>query len=618
MLSTDPKDLYAEIEAAEELRTKHLATMRDQIEKYHGPYYKEGYFSGYAAENHYYEYISLIVPRLIFDNPRVRVGTRRPGTQDMVARAIRLGLNRWIRDTNLRESLTDVATDMVFNYGVLLVTEEENKTLRPKQGIQKPSHPMRPTVTRIPQDRFIVDAAATTMNDARFVGHRWVRDKEDLEEMAHDNPDDGWDIDAIKSLTATTDNSELGRTNDRIPDRKEVVCYEVWIPEVQIDEEHTTSEGFHGTIYTLGVASAKDADEKIAFVREPRPYYGPRWGPYTMFGLYNVPNAIYPLGSLTAIEGQIEELNRHAESAASSADQYKKLILVDNTDPKFVQRVKDAKDNYVIPVSGLERAGVVQAEVGGMTAQQLNYLQVARDRLDRNSGLTDAQRGNVEGRGTATEVTVAAEAGTARMAFMKRQFSDSVQRVLCTVAWYLYYDDRVVMPLGVEAEREFGQSDPWLVGGEHDPESGASFDDLELEIEPYSMERTTEGTHQRRTMEMFNLITSTAPLIPQLPFVNWKELYHRIGDAFNVPDIGSLIDPDLAREMVQAGEIVPDGKKPDDPRLSKDMGPAAEAGKARPKITEADRGGIAQRAQMENMMGQQTGTEAQRMFQGGM
>ena len=106
MLSTEPKDLYMEIEAAEELRAKHLASIGSQIEKYHGPFYKEGHYGSYAAENHYYEYISLIVPRLVFDNPRVRVGTRRPGTQDMVAQAIRLGLNRWIRDTNLRESLT--------------------------------------------------------------------------------------------------------------------------------------------------------------------------------------------------------------------------------------------------------------------------------------------------------------------------------------------------------------------------------------------------------------------------------------------------------------------------------------------------------------------------------
>lgn len=617
MLSTDPKDLYAEIAAAEELREKHLVSQKDQIEKYHGPHYKDGYNANYAAENHYYEYVSLIVPRLVFDNPRVRVGTRRPGTQDMVAKAIRLGLNRWIRDVNFRTALTEIATDMVFNYGVLLVTEEENKSLRPKDGVQTPSEIMRPSVSRIPQDRFIIDPVATNVSDARFMGHRWVRDKEDLEEMASKNPDDGWDLDAIKTLSETTDSKELGRANDRTPDRKEVVCYEIWIPEVQIDDERSSKEGFHGTIYTLGVSTAKDDDERVAFVREPRPYYGPRWGPYTMFGLYNVPNSVYPLGSLTAIEGQIEELNRHAESASRSADQYKKLILVDNTDPKFVQRVKDAKDNYVLPVSGLEKAGVVQAEVGGMTSQQLSYLQLSRDRLDRNSGLSDAQRGNVEGRGTATEVTVAAEAGTARMSFMKRQFADAVQKVLCTVAWYLYYDDRVVMPLGVEAEREFGESDPWLVGGEHDPESGASFDDLELEIEPYSMERTTEGTHQRRTMEMFNMITSTASLIPQLPFVNWKELYHRMGDAFNIPDIGSLVDPDLAREMVQMGEIVPDGKKPDDPRLAKDLGAAADAGKARPKITEADRGGIAGRAQMSNMMGQQTGTEAQRLFQGG-
>lgn len=613
MLSTDPKDLYAEIEGAEEVREKHLANLQDQVERYHGPYYKEGTFGDYASENHYYEYISLIVPRLVFDNPRVRVGTRRPGTQDMVAQAIRHGLNRWIRDTNLRTSLTEIATDVVFNYGVALITEEENKTLTPKTGVQKPSHPMRPTVTRIPPKRFIVDPAATSMEDARFVGHRWVRDKEDLLEMAKEKSDEGWDVEAIESLTHTTDKRELGRNSDT-PDRKEVVCYEIWIPEVELEDSPGKNEGFHGTIYTLGVASAKDSDEKVAFVREPRPYYGPRWGPYTLFGLYQVPNSIYPLGSLTAIEGQIEELNRHAEAAATSADQYKKLILVDNTDPKFVQRVKDGKDNFVIPVSGLERNRVVQAEVGGMTQQQLSYLQVARERLDRNSGLSDAQRGNVEGRGTATEVTVAAEAGTARMAFMKRQFSDAVQKMLCTVAWYLYYDDRVVMPLGLEAEREFGEEDPWLVGGEHDPDSGASFDDLELEIEPYSMERTTEGSHQRKIMEMFQIVTQTAQMIPQMPYVDWEALFAKIGDAINVPDMGSLIDVNLAKQMAQLEDLIPDGKRPDAPRLSKDLG---DAGKARPKVTEAAKGGITDRAQMTNMMGQQTGTEAQRMFQGG-
>ena len=616
MLSTEAKDLYSEIESAERLRDAHIASMGDQVGKYHGPYYQERNLQEhYAAENHYYEYISLVVPRLVFDNPRVRVTTRRPGTQDVVAKAIRHGLNRWIRDTKFRKILTELATDMLFSYGVGLITEEENKGLRPKKDVIDEATPMWPTCTRIPQERFIIDPVATSWEDARFMGHKWIRDKEDLIQQAKDNPDEGWDLEAVKGLSTTTDAGHLGRKkNDDTPDREEVVCYEIWIPEIDTKDSLGGSAGFHGSIYTLAVISEGSNDEKkAAFIREPRPYYGPRWGPYVMFGVYGVPSSIYPLSPLIAIEGQIEELNRHAESASRSAEQYKRLIFVDDTDPKFVQRVKDGTHHFVIPVNGLEKQRVVQAEIGGMTPAQLQYLQVARDRLDRNSGISDAQRGNIEGRGTATEVTVAAEASTIRLAFMKQQFSDAVEKVLQTVAWFFYHDDRVVLPLGPEAERDLGVPEPWLVGGEHDPESGATFDDLELEIEPYSMERSTEGTQQQKMMQLVNVILETAPLVPQLPYVNWDELYHRLGDTFNQDDLGSLIDVNIAMQMAQAEGVEHDESKKPQPRLQKDVG---KAGKARPKVTEASKENLIERTnpQSDLMAGQQTGIEAMRGF----
>lgn len=614
MLATNPRDLYEEVRAAERMREKHTTSMGEQVEKFTGPFYKDaGPYNGYAAENHYYEFISLVVPRLVFDNPRVRVETRRPGSQSLVAQAIKHGLNRWVRDANLRKVLTDVATDMCFNFGVVLVTEEKNKGLRPNADMQTTNTPMWPVCTRIPQHRFFVDPVAESLDTARFVGHKWVRDKEDLLEMAEKDKDAGWDAEAIEKMAVTTDNKELGRDEKDLPDREEVVCYEIYIPEIELEDSLGEKQGFNGTIYTLAVA-VDDEDEKAAFIRKPRPYYGPRTGPYVLFGIYKVPNQIYPLSPLVAIEGQVEELNRHAEAASYSAESYKKLILVDNTDPKFVQRIKDSQDNYVIPVSGLEKQRVVQAEIGGMTQQQLAYLQVARDRLDRNSGITDAQRGNIEGRGTATEVTVAAEASTIRMAFMKREFADAVQQVLRTVAWFLYHDDRVVMPLGADAQREMGIEEPWLVGGDHDPEGNSTFEDLELEIDPYSMERTTEGTHQRRTMEMYNMILQSAPMIPQMPYLNWEEIYTRLGDALNQPDLGAMIDVDMARAMGQAQDAQPEGQRQPQPRLQKDVG---AAGKARPKITEAGKGGITDRINPNALAGIATGTEAQRQFQGG-
>ena len=581
MLNIEPKNLLEEVQAAERLRDAHLSSMSEQVERYHGPFYKKDYTQEYTGENHYYEYMSLMIPRLIYDNPRVRVTSRRSGTQELVAAAMPYAINNWVKETHFRKTLELLAADTLLNFGVALISETENRTLSPSKVQQDAVTPMWPRCTRVPQHRFIVDPIAATMEEARFVGHKWIRDKEDLLELAKKSDD--WNAKAIEDLGTTTDREELGRTYSDMPDRKEIICYEIWVPEHQLEDALGPDDGFHGTIFTIGVTQNPDADSfKTAYIRKPRAYYGPSTGPYVMFGIYPVPNSIYPLSPLVAIEGQVAELNLHVASASRAAEQYKKLILVDNTDPKFVQRVKDASDNFVIPVSGLERQRVVQAEVGGMSPAQLSYLQIARDRLDRNSGVSDAQRGNVEGRGTATEVAVAAEASTIRIAFIKQQYADAVQRVLETVAWFFYYDDRVVAPLGLEGAADLGLENPWLVGGDPDRESGATFEDLELDIEPYSMERTSEGNHQRRIMEMFQLIMNTAPMVPQMPYINWKDLFSKLGDALNIPAMADIVNVDMATAMAGA----PPQPNPEQMRFEKDVG---KAGKARPVPTEAQK-----------------------------
>ena len=108
MLNTNPSNLMAEIDAAIAFRDQHLEGYEEKVARYHGPFYnRRGDFSAeYSPENTYYEYISLMVPRLVYDNPRVQVQTRRPGAQKDVAIALRHGLNRWARDFKLRTVLT--------------------------------------------------------------------------------------------------------------------------------------------------------------------------------------------------------------------------------------------------------------------------------------------------------------------------------------------------------------------------------------------------------------------------------------------------------------------------------------------------------------------------------
>ena len=108
-----------------------------------------------------------------------------------------------------------------------------------------------------------------------------------------------------------------------------------------------------------------------------------------------------------------------------------------------------------------------------------------------------------------------------------------------------------MFPLGADAAKDLGMEEPYYVGGVTEEETGTSYNDLELEIDAYSMERTSESLRQRRTMEAFQLISNVAQAMPQMPYVKWGDLLDKLGDAMNMPDLSEMIDEQMMQEMVQ-------------------------------------------------------------------
>ena len=116
------------------------------------------------------------------------------------------------------------------------------------------------------------------------------------------------------------------------------------------------------------------------------------------------------------------------------------------------------------------------------------------------------------------------------------------------VAWYLWNDDRVFFPLGAESAEELGMGEPFFQGGGQPPES---FDDIELEVDSYSMERTNEAMQQRRAMETLQIVSNVATAMPQAPYVDWERLLKQVGDSLNMPDMANLIDRQALNQMQQ-------------------------------------------------------------------
>jgi hypothetical protein len=562
MLTSDPEKLMVEIKAACSFRDEYAKTLDKQRKRFTGPHYHEG-SSGethdYSPENTYYEYISLMIPRLIFDNPRVQVSSRRPGPSRDVALALKYGLDRWVRDIVLRKKLVELATDMLFGYGIAMVKESvregvDMSAMLPENEVQIPSKPTWPVVERISQKRFFMDSEAERVSDARFLGHEVRRDRADLLSRAKENPEEGWDVEVLREAAETGPKKKGTDGDSTAPTRDELVLFEVWIPEVKLKDSPGPENGFHGTIYTLCSSQGPDGNSPSGkFARAPRAYYGPRTGPYSVFGIYKVPDSPIPLSPLTAVEAQVSDLNLHVRAATRSMLNHKRIAGVN--DPRTAQLVKDVgHDNVVVLPFEDGRAMVQEFEVGGQTEQQVGWIDSARERADRALGMDEALRGNVAGIGTATEHTIASEASNTRMAFIKQAFTDSVVALLEKVAFYLYHDDRIVFPLDEEVVRDMGippDQQPMFQGGGHSPTDGFTFEDMELEIEPYSMERSNEGLAQKRAMEMHSMLLNTLPAMQQYPDYPWVDHFSKIGNAMNAPDLAELVDTNLLERFAE-------------------------------------------------------------------
>ena len=583
-MNTDPMGLLEEIKAGITLRDRHWNPVETLHSKYVSSHWKAGGPAEYDPENHPFEYISYVVPKLVYKNPKARVQSRRPGWPAAIAPAYQDGLNRWIAETNLVETLTELAVDFTFCLGVAVVDLEDNPTLR---GVKVPENvekntnrskrkkprtrPKRPRVRRMGLDRYFRDPAARSWQDAIFKGHTEVRQKEDLLEEARANPDAGWNIQAIEELSAVSDSDKLGRSSKDTPNRNEVVFHVVWVRDHEGEGHPGKDKGYHGTLFWVA-ENANQGDQDPKFIRDPQPFYGPAWGPYVdCFAAYVVPGEAWPLSPLQAVAGQADDLNRVARAMTEQGEDYWRGVFADTTVADFVS---DRPSGTVFGIEGFDPSKALEVAVGGIAPELLQDYQVRRERLERVSGYTDAQRGEVSGQGTATEIAIADAASSVRIDWLKERYTAAVQWVLKTVCWYMYYDDRVLFPLGpngyTAGPASGDGSEMWFDGGDHDPESGYTFEDLEVAIEVYSMERVNEGMMQQRSLQAFTLVAQVAPLIPQTPFVRWDWLFEKLGESFNMDGFAQVIDMQGAQSMMgMQPEGAPGGSGP---RLAGDVG----------------------------------------------
>ena len=535
-----------ELDGAERYRDRHLSHWDGIIDRMTGPDFRgEGTSNDGDPENFVHQYMALILPRLIYDNPRIRVDSRTPMMHTIFGAQMQAALNTWCRATRVRDTLSRIATDMLVAYGVGMIVNEPMESMRKVDGGQ----PWLPRLYRIDPHDFVIDPQASNKEDARYMAHSYRVDRDDLLERAES--EDGWDVDLIASMSGDSDDRRKPGENEG-PDRKQCTVYEIWVPEMETEDEVIDelidTDLHNGSILTIvrGQATGEEP-ATYGFAREPRPYYGPRHGPYMVFGCYSVPDDPYPLSPLVPLLPQIADINDHLRSMTHSASCYKRIIATDSRNQKLANDIRDREDLTVVLSDGLDASQIVPIEGGGIKSQQVNYASLTQDRLDRVSGIHDAMRGNITGTATATEINVAESNAGLRIAHIKREFQESVTRAVTAVGWYLFHDQRIVIAAGDSENSMLLGLEPVFEGG-----SGVGlFEDMILSIDAMSMSRVSETQQQKHAIELLGVIGGLSQQMAAAPWVDWKQVLTTVGDAMNIPELGSMMDPRRMEQMMQ-------------------------------------------------------------------
>lgn len=588
MFKCTPDNLRDEIRAGCESRDRHLERQDELVRQAHGRFYRSDHNArNRTLENHAYEFQRIFGPAIAHGDPRVKMRSLRPSQMDSFGRItmservrqLQEAVNAWSVNDSVGNVFLDSTTDFFFSWAVWLITVMDYPGW---QGYD--AAPMKPSIMKLEDRHFILDSAAKTWDPEqhlgpRFMGHQWKADAEDLLN------DPAYRQDQVIAARSDSDVSEYDKGKNRgfstAPDREEVLCWDIWIPEkdIRMDPDYTggvppEAPGYNGTIYTVAAnCTTSGVGKNSYFIRDPAPAFVPPWGPYVLCGYMNVKGSPYPLSALVATAEQAEEHNLHADANARDARRYKRVGLHKLQNPADGQTLKSAEHGGFYGVEDPREAQTIES--GGVSEMQYRYEQHSGDRVRRVMGITDAIVGNPDKNVTATAESIGDKGSEISLAGMKAQFHRGVKRALKTAAYYMHYGEGVSVSIGrampgADIGAGLGEQERF-VGGVMSGMENFEFSDMVIDLEPYTIGYIDQSLLQRRMNEAIDRFLKAAPNIESLPFIKWADVFRTMFEPYNIDGADEWINWDMLQQralqaqqaaQIEASMATPGGSAP--------------------------------------------------------
>lgn len=517
--------LAMEVEASVKVRDEHLETVRSIIRRYCGPAYRKSDRQEEAdPENFAYTYLSNMLPQLGLYNPAAIVDAKRVVGHAAIAQAMTDGLASWIKDMRYARISRLIHADFLFFQGVLLHMIESDR--RWSRGT------VRPTVRRISPTAFFGDPLAESVELAEYMGHEFWVDYDDLQNDPDVLPD------ALQKLSPSNDDGYGGKADGAFKKpsgddvgRKRIRACCVWLRGKN----------------TIRVFAK--GQESVELYKETA-YFGPDSGPYEVFQAYPVPDEFYPLAPLVAIDEQVKDLNVHTRAAGRAAARRKSMVLVEANNPDLGAKLADAEDGEIVPVKGIT-GQYAEVQVGGVTAEQIQQTTILRDRLERIGGLTATQQGSVRGAKTATEATIADNSSSLRVEYLQNKVLEHTANSLGKICWYLYHTEGIVIPVNRRDPFTGQVTEGLFLGGPFPTDQGATWEDFDITVKPYSMQRENPALRQQRVTGFLAQFLQLMQMAPMMPWLRVPNIVENLAEAYEFDSVDEWYNPQMMGALPQ-------------------------------------------------------------------
>ncbi len=413
-----------------------------------------------------YEAVMVHARHLAARNPTCLVVSDRPQLQG-VAGDMQLALNHQLREIDFGRTLQLVVIEAMFSMGIAKMGVTPNQ----EHEVRGYLHDANQTfVDHVQFENFFYDPTATTLESSDFIGDQYqlptdyIKDNKMFNRRSRHkaqatDKDGEFDNDSIKAKSL----SQRGAM-EVTPLKPKTWVYDVWLPG---DNLLVTMLKDHPSAQPLRVVE----------------WEGPERGPYHTLGFTNVPGNVQPLAPATLWMDLHELANQLARKVAMQAKNQKKVAMSEDGDD--LQAILATDDGGSTTVERLD--SVIEREFGGVNGNTVSFLQGVREMFSRSAGNLDILGGLAGQTDTLGQDRILNANANERVRDMQDQVVLYIQRIINEMAWYLWDDPLVSIPITKDVGG-YPIEDVWTPASRE-----GDFFDYNFKVEPHSLRSMSPG-----------------------------------------------------------------------------------------------------------------------------